>query len=104
MDAMIFRHYVVLNSTPGGVLPNLNDCVYFDVPSFRVAWLLVVPQGRRQVGSVMSDLALALRRQPKEQAKRAFPLFRYCIYELGIAVKLNLAVLAYRISLFLSLR
>ncbi|CAN0022972.1 unnamed protein product, partial [Sphacelaria rigidula] len=33
-------------------------------------------EGRRQVGSVMSDLAIALRRQPKEQAIRAFPLFR----------------------------
>ncbi|CAM9786141.1 unnamed protein product, partial [Ectocarpus fasciculatus] len=33
-------------------------------------------EGRRQVGSVMSDLALALRQQKQEQATRAFPLFR----------------------------
>lgn len=33
-------------------------------------------QGRRQVGSVMSELALNLRQQRQEQAIRAFPLFR----------------------------
>lgn len=35
-----------------------------------------VLQGRRQVGSVMSDLAIALRRQQQEHASKAFPLFR----------------------------
>lgn len=63
-----------------GILPVTTPPLSLSLSDFGTySWLLCCTpnhQGRRQVGSVMSDLALALRQQRHEQATRAFPLFR----------------------------